>query len=141
MDDRTPPAVSQITLSRKTWRRGSALPSAARAKVGTTIGFSLDEAGTATISFARARSGRRVGGRCVKPTRANRSRRRCTRFAAAGSFHLPAKLGANRVRFQGRLDATRRLALGSYRVSVSAKDAAGNASQPRIGPTFRIVRR
>ena len=140
-DDRTPPAVSQITLSRTRWRRGSALPSAARAKVGTTIAFGLDEAGTATISFARVRSGRRVGGKCVKPTRANRSRRRCTRFVRAGSFALPAKLGVNRVRFQGRLDATHRLALGSYRVSVSAKDVAGNASKPRTGPRFRIVRR
>jgi hypothetical protein len=140
-DDRTPPAVSQITLSRTRWRRGSALPSAARAKVGTTIAFGLDEAGTATISFARVRSGRRVGGKCVKPTRANRSRRRCTRFVPAGSFALPAKLGVNRVRFQGRLDATHRLALGSYRVSVSAKDVAGNASKPRTGPRLRIVRR
>jgi hypothetical protein len=59
----------------------------------------------------------------------------------AGSFALPAKLGVNRVRFQGRLDATHRLALGSYRVSISAKDVAGNASKPRTGPRFRIVRR
>jgi hypothetical protein len=141
-DDRTAPAVSQITLSRKRWRRGNALPATvARTKVGTTIAFGLDEAGTATISFVRVRSGRRVGGKCVKPTRANRSRKHCTRFAAAGSFAAAAKLGANRVRFQGRLDSAHRLGLGTYRLSVSAQDAAGNTSQPRTGPRFTIVRR
>jgi len=109
--------------------------------VGTTIAFATDEAGTATLSFARARPGRRVGGRCVKPTRANRSKRRCTRFVSAGRFTLAAKLGLNRVRFQGRLNATKRLALGRYRVSVSAQDAAGNTSKTVTGPSFRIVRR
>lgn len=141
LNDRTAPAVSQITLSRTRWRRGGALPSAARAKVGTTIRFALDEAGTARVAFAKAKPGRRIGARCVKPTRSNRSRRACTRFTAAGAFTLPARLGANAVRFQGRLDASRRLGLGRYRVSVSATDAAGNASAPRIGPSFRIVRR
>ena len=139
--DTTPPVVSNVTVSRKRWRRGNALPSAARAKVGMTIAFGLDEAGTARISFAKAQPGRRVGGRCVKPTRANRSNRRCTRFVAAGSFTVRSRLGTNRIRFQGRLDATHRLGIGRYRVSVRATDAAGNSSRPRTGPTFRIVGR
>jgi hypothetical protein len=142
LNDKTAPKISSLTLSRKRWRRGGALPAAAaRAKVGMTIGFGLDEAGTARIAFAKAKPGRRVGGRCVAPTRANRSRRRCTRFVAAGSFTIPARLGANSVRFQGRLDARHRLGLGRYRVVVTVTDAAGNASKPATGPTFRIVRR
>jgi hypothetical protein len=141
MNDRTAPSVSKITLSRTRWRRGNALPSAARAKVGMTIGFGLDEAGTARIAFGKAKPGRRVGGKCVKPTKSNRARRACTRFVAAGSFTIPARLGTNTIRFQGRLDATHRLGLGRYRVSVSATDAAGNTSKPATGPSFKIVRR
>ena len=54
---------------------------------------------------------------------------------------LWVRLGANSVRFQGRLDARLRLGLGRYRVVVTVTDAAGNASKPATGPTFRIVRR
>jgi hypothetical protein len=106
-----------------------------------TIGFTLDEAGTARITFAKAKAGRRVGGRCVAVTRANRSRRACTRFVAAGSFTTPARLGANRIRFQGRLSAAKRLGLGRYRLTVSVADAAGNTSKSATSRIFRIVRR
>ena len=109
--------------------------------MGTTIGFGVNEAGTARISFARATTGRRVGGRCVKATRANRKRRRCTRFVAAGSFTLAAKQGANSLRFLGRLSQSKQLPLGRYRIAVTVTDAAGNTSKPATGPTFRIVRR
>lgn len=144
--DTTPPAISGIAVSPKRWRLGSALPHVARARaraaVGTTISFQLSEAGRATLAFQRASGGRRAGGRCVKPTRSNRSARRCTRFLPAGSIAgLAAKAGTNRVGFQGRLDRSRRLALGSYRVLVSAQDAAGNRASARTGPTFTIVTR
>lgn len=142
--DRTPPTISRIAVSPRRWRLGSVLPHVARtraaARVGTTISFQLSEAGRATLAFQRASSGRRVGGRCVKRTRANSSARRCTRFVRAGSVAgLAAKAGANRIGFQGRLDRSRRLTLGTYRVLVSAQDAAGNPAGPRTGPTFTIV--
>jgi hypothetical protein len=47
-------------------------------------------------------------------------------------------VGTSRVRFQGRLSRSRRLALGRYRVVVNTHDAAGNRSK-RNGPTFTIV--
>jgi hypothetical protein len=129
--DRTPPVVSNVTLSRTRWRRA----------VGTTIRFAVNEAGTARVAFARATAGRRVGGRCVRATRANRRRARCTRFAAAGSFTVAARQGANSVAFKGRLSQSRQLALGRYRVAIAVTDAAGNTSRATSGPTFRIVRR
>src|SRR4051794_9701762 len=102
--DNTAPRLSSVRLSAKRWRRGPALPSIARAKLGTTISFRLDEAGQVTLGFQRVRSGRRVGRKCVKATPRNRSRRPCKRFVAAGSIPTFAgKVGLNRVRFQGRL--------------------------------------
>ena len=77
----------------------------------------------------------------MKATPRNRSRRPCKRFVAAGSIPTFAgKVGLNRVRFQGRLTSSRRLALGSYRVVLSVVDAAANHST-RNGPTFTIVAR
>ena len=112
-----------------------------RAALGTTISFRLSEAARATFSFQRARPGRQVGRRCVRPTAANRSRKRCARFVGAGRLSRAAKRGRNRLRFQGRLNRRRSLKPGRYRVVVGARDAAGNAAKPRVGPIFTIVRK
>jgi hypothetical protein len=137
--DNKAPSFSSIRLSAKRWRRGPGLPTIARAKVGTTISFRLDEAGQVTLRFQRSTAGRRVGRKCVKATPRNRARRPCKRYVNAGS--IPAfsgKVGLNRVRFQGRLSGSRRLGLGSYRLVLSVVDAAANRST-RNGPTFTIV--
>ena len=139
--DTTRPVVSNVSVSRKRFRRGSRLPSASQTRVGTTISFRLSEAGRATLSFQRARPGRRVGGRCVRPTPRNRTRRACKRFVRAGSFSFNAKAGLNRVRFEGRLTRSRRLAFGSYRVTVGARDTAGNSSSGSPRASFTVVRR
>ena len=132
--DTTAPVVSSITLSRKRWRRGSALPAAAaRAKVGTTIGFGLDEAGTATDRVRqRAKPGtarRRAG--ASKPTRANRSRAalHAVRARRAAS-RSPRSWAPTSVRFQGRLSAAHAASRWAATASSSrVTDAAGNASQ------------
>ena len=77
----------------------------------------------------------------MKPTRKNRTRRRCTRYVKAGTLRLDGKAGTNRVKFQGRLSRRKRLALGRYRLTVGARDAAGNASRTSRPVSFRIVRR
>ncbi len=137
--DNTAPRFSSVKLSAERWRRGSKLPSIAKAKVGTTISFRLDEAGQVTLSFQRKAKGRRVGRKCRKQTSRNRSKRRCTRFVSAGSIPAFAgKAGLNRVRFQGRLSRSKRLALGTYRIVLSVVDAAANKSK-RTGPSFTIV--
>ncbi len=56
----------------------------------------------------------------------------------AGSISLSAKAGQNKVKFQGLINKSRKLSLGTYRVVVGARDAAGNKSS-RNGPTFTIV--
>jgi dipeptidyl aminopeptidase/acylaminoacyl peptidase len=139
--DTKAPRFSSVRLSAKRWRRGPGLPRIAKAKVGTTISFKLDEAGRVTIGFQRVRAGQRVGRRCVKPMPGNRSRRPCKRFVRAGSIPAFAgKVGLNKVRFQGRLTRSRRLGLGTYRVVLSVVDSAANRST-RNGPTFTIVAR
>jgi hypothetical protein len=140
--DTTRPNVSAVTVSPRRWRRGAGMPRFSRARIGTRIRWRLSEDARTTLTFQRALPGRRVGSRCLRPTRARRGRPRCTRFRNAGSLtRANAKAGLNTLRFQGRLTRTRRLGLGRYRLSVGARDAAGNRSVTRRSATFRIVRR
>jgi Tol biopolymer transport system component len=146
--DATPPSISNIAVSPAKWRLGakpaniSDLALISKAPIGTTISFTLSEAAQATLSFQRAAPGRRVGRSCVKQTGRNAAKKRCTRYLNAGALAaLAAKAGQNKVRFQGRLTGSRSLRLGRYRVVVKARDAAGNQSQPRTGPSFTIVKK
>ncbi len=136
--DHTPPTISAVKVSAKRWRRGNALAKISKAPVGTTISFKLSEAARGTLTFQRQTPGRKSGKNCVKQTSANRTRPACTRSVNAGSINLNAKAGQNKVKFQGLLTKTRKLSLGSYRVVVGARDAAGNKAS-RDGPTFTIV--
>ena len=96
----------------------------------TVLRFTLSEPAAVTMTIARARPGRRAGGRCRAPTRRNARRPRCTRHVVVARLRRDARAGANRVMFSGRVIA-RRLRPGRYRVTAVARDAAGNVSGPR----------
>jgi hypothetical protein len=84
--------------------------------------------------------GRRVGRRCVKPTRRNRNRRRCTRLVVKKPvFTRSAPVGQSRVSWSGRL-GRKALKPGAYVLRATPTDAAGNTGAPRQ-LSIRIVRR
>jgi hypothetical protein len=112
---------------------------ARRAPAGTVFRYRLSEDARVTITIARRASGRRVGGRCVKPTRRNRARRRCTRFVRVGALSQAAQAGGNSRAFSGRF-GRRKLAPGRYRATIVAVDRAGNRSAAR-SLALRVVRR
>jgi hypothetical protein len=117
--------------------RGASI--AQRRRVGTRVSYTLSAPATVTFSAQRAAKGRRVGGRCRRPTRRNRARRSCRRFVALrGSFVHAGAAGANSFRFTGRLRG-RKLRLGRHRLQARAVDSAGNRS-PAARTGFRIVR-
>lgn len=139
--DTTAPAITALRLSRTTFR---AAPSggpfrAARAAVGTIVSFTLSEPGSVRFTIDRSAAGRGVKGRCVKPSSANRSRPRCTRWAAVkGSFSVTGKLGVNRIELRGRIGG-RTLAPGRYRLNARETDRAANRSATKR-TAFTIVR-
>ena len=134
--------IDKVVVSPDIWRLGGLLPGVlSRAKVGTTISYRLSEKARVTLTFSRRARGRKVGRRCRKPTRKNRSKRRCTRYVKAGTLKFDGKAGTNRVRFQGRLSRRKRLGLGRYRLAVGATDAAANVSKRPRPVAFRIVKR
>jgi hypothetical protein len=106
---------------------------------GTTFRFRLSEAARVVFAIRRARPGRRVKGRCVRPKPSNRRRPKCTRFVATGRFAVTAAAGINAKKFSGRI-GRRALKPGRYRATLTATDAAGNKSAPKR-LNFRVVRR
>lgn len=106
---------------------------------GATITYTLSEPATTTFTVQRPLAGRKSGKKCVKPTRKNRKKKRCTRYSTLkGSFADAGTSGVNKVRFSGRLRG-KRLKPGKYRLAAIAKDAAGLKSKTAYR-NFRIVR-
>ena len=138
--DSTAPVLSDLRMTRRRFRVGTDATAISAAGRGSVFTFALSEDARTSIAIARQRPGRRAGSRCVKSTRKNRARKRCTYFVVLGTItRAQTKRGANRVAFSGRL-GKRKLPFGSYRATLAAVDAAGNRSAPRR-VSFRLVRR
>ncbi|HYI35867.1 MAG TPA: hypothetical protein VEX39_04645 [Thermoleophilaceae bacterium] len=136
------PRLASLSLSSSVFRAARSGPAAGarrRRPVGTRVSFRLSEASLVRFTVHRRAKGRRVGGRCVKAKRRNRGRKACIRWVKArGAFKVPAKAGANRFKFRGRIGG-RKLKRGRYRLSARATDGAGNRSVLKR-KRFRIVR-
>jgi hypothetical protein len=117
-------------------RRGSSIVTTSGG-LGTTVGYTLSEDASLTFTVERAKAGRRVKGRCRKPTRENRRAKRCD-LRLKGSFKHQGKAGRNSFKFSGRL-SKKTLRPGRYRLVAAAIDRAGNKSR-RARLTFGIVK-
>jgi len=110
--DRTAPRIESLRLRRK----GTRLQIVVR----------LSEAGKITAAVQKPKPGRRSRGHCVAPTRKLRSAKRCTRYVTVAHVSRSARAGTTTLQL-----STKRLKRGSYRVAVTARDAAGNVSRVR----------
>ncbi len=132
--------VGSETFSRKAFRAaphgGSA--SAASARFGTEVTYTLNEAGPVRFTVLRARPGRALpSDRCAKPTQANHRGARCTRYVPIpGSFELSGNAGYNHLRFTGRLNA-RKLPPGRYELVASPE--TGTSSSRSAAAPFEII--
>jgi hypothetical protein len=110
--DTAAPVLSRVSLLPRRFRAGvSGSPLAARrATRGTVLRFSSSEAGNLSIAISRAR-GAKPGG--ARP------------FA---TIVRSISAGPGRVRLSGSI-GKRRLRPGSYRLAITARDAAGNVSR------------
>lgn len=138
--DLTAPVFANVGMTRTRFAAGAKLPRIAAVGTGTAVRFTLSEPAQVTLAFARRQAGRRVGGRCVAARRALRRRPACRRYGAAGRILLAGRAGAQRVRFEGRLTRSRTLRPGSYRLLLTAVDAAGNRSAT-TALAFTLLRR
>ena len=111
----------------------------ARAPVGTRVVYALNEVARMTFTIERAALGRKVKGKCVKPRRSNRKKKKCTRWVAVkGSFEHQGATGPNSFRFTGRL-RSKKLKPGRYRLVGTPTDVAGNVGRA-VRTKFQIVK-
>ena len=136
-----PPSITSATQSRSRWREGSGLAriSRRRVPVGTTFSFALNEQANVSFVFTQRVHGRKVRGKCVAQTRANRRKPACLRTVTRGTLAFSGHAGTNHVAFQGRLSRSRRLAPGAYSLLITASDATRRKSGT-VRLTFTIVR-
>ena len=124
--DHVRPTISRAKLSRKRFRVGRK-PTALRARVGSGTVLSLRVSETASLTVT------------VDGQRVVRSRGRSRRvFRREGSLVRALKTGSARIPFSGRL-GHRRLAVGRHRLTLVARDAAGNLSR-RVTLSFTVAR-
>ena len=140
--DTAAPSFTAATASPATFAvdpRGTAETAVpAKAHKGTSLRFTLTEAARVVFTVELATPGRKSGKRCVAQTKANRTKKACTRYTLAGRFAQAAVSGANVKPFSGRI-GSKRLKPGRYRLTLLATDAAGNVSKPRV-LALRVVK-
>ncbi|MDQ6818088.1 MAG: hypothetical protein M3018_11880 [Actinomycetota bacterium] len=130
------PMVTGLRQSARRWREHGPKHAAHRPPLGTTFTITLSQSARLSLTFTQGLPGRMVGGRCVKPTKANRHRHACTRTLIAGKLTRAGSPGANKVRFAGRIKG-RFLRPGRYTLAVTA--TAGGITSARKTITFTIV--
>jgi hypothetical protein len=137
------PSVSGFGMTRRRFRRSSArTPVSARVRRstrGTAFTFRLSQDATVRIAIDRLLPGRKVGKRCLVPTRARRHSKRCTRTSRAGTLtRRYPKGGKKTVAFSGRI-GRRALAPGSYRATITATTSGQPTASKSRSVTFTIL--
>jgi hypothetical protein len=132
--------ITAMTISPRAFfarPRGPSVLAAAKRTYGAVVRYKGSQPATTTFTVQRPHAGRRQGGRCRKPTRANRHGRACTYYGRVGSFKHADKAGTIRFRFTGRV---RRHALkpGRYRLQAIPRNLAGRGRA--VYRKFRIRR-
>lgn len=100
------------------------------------VSYDLSEAATVRFALAKKLPGRKLGAKCVRPTRKNRSHKRCPRLRAIGQgFDGTGNAGGNQVAIPG----WKKLTPGTYLLTMTARDVAGNQSSKTT--TFTIPKK
>ena len=87
--------------------------------------YSLSEAATVTLLLEKKQPGRRLGKNCVKQTPKNKTKKRCAKFKQIATLAGTGNVGGNTV----ALPNGKRLKPGTYRLTLTARDAAGNETK------------
>lgn len=101
--------------------------------------FTLNEQATVSLRFTQQRTGRKVKGKCVAHTEANRHRPSCKRTVTIATLSFSGHDGLNKISFQGRLSRSKRLPPGRYTLLITATNSVGERSQTRM-LSFTIVK-
>lgn len=135
------PKLSRLSISPKRFRpmaKGPAVTSTPKGAGGARLTLTVTVPATVTFTIERGSAGRMVRGTCVKPTRANRKMKRCTRYAKVATVKVPRiDEGRTVLRLTGRRNSRKALPAGDYRLVATAIDAKGVRSSQATS-TFTV---
>jgi hypothetical protein len=146
------PAIGSVRQAHRRWRepvRGHPGPRRPggrgrgghhAAPIGTTFAYTLNEAAQVRFVFTEQVPGRRAGRSCVAQNRRNRHHARCLRTITVGSHVISAAAGLNRWAFRGVMAGGRRLAPGSYTVTIVATTPSTGVQSAPARLRFTVVR-
>jgi Carboxypeptidase regulatory-like domain len=137
-----PRAIEGVSQSNSRWREGGKLATYSRktkAPVGTTFSVVLNQPARVSFAFTQAVGGRKVKGKCVAQTRANRRKPGCKRTLTQGTLSFVGHSGVNKVVFQGRISRSKWLPLGAYTLRITALSSIGQRAGPSL-LNFTIVK-
>jgi hypothetical protein len=139
--DAVSPQISGLKLTPSAFRAAPAGASSSvkgKAALGSRVSFTLSEAAQVTFTVQKKAPGRKVGGKCKRPTPASAGKQQCVRFVLLkGAVGIAGRRGANSFEFRGRLGG-KTLAPGGYLLSGVATDAARNGSRS-VAKGFTIL--
>jgi hypothetical protein len=98
----------------------------------------LSTAGAVRLSLAYLVPGRLAGTKCAPPTRANQTKRHCTRTVVVRTLTIPGNAGTNTIALAGVLLHGTPPPIGHYRLAATPTSASATNGTART--TFRIVK-
>lgn len=111
-----------------------------KAPIGGTISVTVNQTSAVKLTFERAKPGRKSGKSCVRVTKKNAKRKKCTRYAGIpGLFWLNVPTGTKTAVISGRSLKKKPLVPGKYRVQATPVAVGAAAGLPTYAK-FSIVR-
>ena len=95
--------------------------------------FGLSEAGKLVVTITRHEKGVREGRRCVAPRRHEMKARRCTRVIAVSTLRETITGQSGRLTLPAKVRRT----TGTYTITLTVRDAAGDVSSTHL--TYRVA--
>jgi hypothetical protein len=140
---RPAPVLSKVSLSNKRfrvarWNTPTIARKKSRIKKGTVLKYFLLEQADVTIEVQRAKSGRKSGKSCVKPSASLQNAKKCTRYLTVKTLKRKSFQGVTKVGFAGRVDGFK-FPPGRYRFSLVGVNVYFQQSN-RVTKSFTIVK-
>lgn len=100
----TPSRLLALSISPTSFRTSPPAKGKKKGPVGATVSYRLAAAATVAFKVVKQLPGRKVGGKCAAPSRANRGKAKCARSVPVnGGFADQGAAGQNSFRFAGKV--------------------------------------
>jgi hypothetical protein len=129
-----PPKLSGLTFAPSRFRAAKSGPmvqAKRAASGGALVTYQDSERAQTNFILFEAEPGRKVGAKCAHPTKANATKKTCTRLVKVISFVRSDRAGRNQFGFLGRVGA-RKLPPGEYQLQGRAYAPSGLTSDPVV---------